>query len=344
MGVLIAKIKSYYYKELALAVIIFLLPSIILVHKLFSQEESITTFKIIDLNFISAYSDNQSLVWSILLIILPLCYSILMFFNTSRYYRFILLPLIWWLFFELFGEIIWQIKELNKQWMFCSAICSSIVVLFLLTFDIRNARSIPIRSSNNSNFRKTKFLPFMILTLATVVIYRFTPKNELVTEFFGFDISNHILVNLRFTVWISGLKFCLMAILLAWFFLEKKWWKYALLSPILITSYQIRNLFDITRDTVDEYEIFHALPLLTLIALVLIALSKNAKDEYVVKTIYKSTSFLLETKLMYKKRERVASIEKAKNQLGILKSKESSGDLETLHDLKAKLEDQLGKK
>ncbi|KPM33324.1 Hypothetical protein I595_227 [Croceitalea dokdonensis DOKDO 023] len=333
---------SNYLKQVVFAILLFFLPLILLVHKLFS-DNSVNNFTILGLNFVNKTNSDQVLVWSFLVMILPLCYLILMFYHGVTQHRIASFPIIWWLFFELFGEVFWQIREVTEEWMFYSALCSSVLIVLLFVPEFKNRRNILTKLNSTSIFEKVRFLSFMILVLLTVSFYRFIAQDILDLELLGFDLSNLIIDDLRLTVWIYGLKICLLLVLVFWFFSVNKWWKYALLSPILITIFQIRNLLNPNQDVFDEYEIIEALPLLTFLALLLIVLSKTAKDKYIFRAIFDQTVMLIERKAQRKNQKEMQRIEKAKEELHHLKRTGKETDLKKLMDLKKKLEVQLHK-
>ncbi len=129
----------------------------------------------------------------------------------------------------------------------------------------------------------------------------------------------------------------------AWFLLEKNWWKYALLSPILITIYQLHTILFTNSEDIDVYEIIQALPLLGIVLIILLALSKNAKDVYLFKAIYQKSYSKLERVVKKRHHQKLQDLEEAKQELADYQSNTSKGKLEDLQGLKERLEKALRK-
>lgn len=74
-------------------------------------------------------------------------------------------------------------------------------------------------------------------------------------------------------LWFTMLKVTSFLALTIWFLTTRYWWKYFLLIPIIIVSYQIFGIFDVNEIFINEKEIWQALPILLPLMLFLIFLS-----------------------------------------------------------------------
>ena len=101
-------------------------------------------------------------------------------------------------------------------------------------------------------------------------------------------------------LWFTMLKITSFLALTIWFLTSRYWWKYFLLIPIIIVSYQIIGTFNVNVRFINENEIMQALPLLLPVMLFLIFLSikinnftkvEKLKNKIKVKT-FKVISFL----------------------------------------------------
>lgn len=79
--------------------------------------------------------------------------------------------------------------------------------------------------------------------------------------------------NLQMMLWFLSNKLLVFICLCIWFFTNKNWWKYAILIPLTVVLYQIDESFNIHSSSIDEHEIFRALPVIIPILVFIIWLS-----------------------------------------------------------------------
>jgi len=195
-----------------------------------------------------------------------------------------------------------------------------------------------------NSFAKNE-LVYSILLLTTLLfsfLHEIVPLNEnKIINFSLFEIDAHGFETIELLLWAISLKTVILIPMILWFLTEKKWWKYALLSPILLTIYQLRNILFVDSEYFDEFEILQALPLLGLVLIVLLALSKNAKEQYLFQAIYQKTYARFEQKALAKHRKKEEALAQAKAKLKALKTDPNKKDLAELLELKRQLEQKL---
>ncbi len=340
-----AKFKDNYLKELLLATILFCLPLLISIHALFS-EDSVTNFTLFGLKFENAHGSDMGLVWCLLLIAIPLIFTILFFSNTSSALKPFLLLLIWWLTYEFLCEFINQIENIQSQRRLTSGILATILVFnlsnFRLSFCLYKEKNPFIKFRRREGF----FLFAVIMTFLLFLLYRFVGTTIQELDLVFLKISNFGFSNVSVFIWVMGYKLGLSFIVFMWYLMERKWWKYALLSPILLTFYQMKTILSGSSDldVLDEHEIFESSPFLLLVALVLIALSKNAKDQYVAQLVYQKTSSRIERLLEQRNQEHVNAISDTKRRLTDLKEQKTTVAINDLMEIKKQLEHELGER
>ncbi|MEM8509703.1 MAG: hypothetical protein AAF717_17860 [Bacteroidota bacterium] len=138
------------------------------------------------------------------------------------------------------------------------------------------------------------------------------------------------------------LKVFIVIPLLFFFFETKKWWKYALLIPIVLTIFQIKTALDPNLVHLDSNEMFEAAPFLVLVLLVLLLLSNTAYYQSKMKQLYQGTYDRLELVIQKRFRQRELFLTKSKDKWEALQKKQDLEEEELLQ-LKQHLEQELQK-
>lgn len=138
-------------------------------------------------------------------------------------------------------------------------------------------------------------------------------------------------------------KIVILTSLLVWYLIEKRWWRYALISPLIIYSYQIINVLDARQRVTDEYEIWESFPVLVLIALFLAALSKSACLIHRANAIYKKAKLRIEHTVSERHKPETDYIQKIKNDLKDIPKQDPSTEMAYLLKLQKDLEKRLEK-
>lgn len=99
------------------------------------------------------------------------------------------------------------------------------------------------------------FTPFLIQS------YKFIPENVKEYEVLWFTLDSQGFVDVHTFYWFVCLKLGSLLPMVIWFFTSKNWWRYAILSPIVLIFYQLLEGIAPQKIT-DEISFFQALPII----------------------------------------------------------------------------------
>lgn len=137
-------------------------------------------------------------------------------------------------------------------------------------------------------------------------------------------------------MWYLSLKMLVICPLVYWFLTEKRWFRYALLSPIVIFSMQLFNAVTNSEMPIDEIEIFQTLYFTVPLFIVLLLLAKAFDNQEKIK-VWMNNQYELFEQSIREKFDRKDTV--IKNSREKLKNKDLG--LDNLKTLKAKLESEL---
>ena len=337
-----AKLNNPFVREVLLAVVLFCLPFLLWVHVLF-KDDSYSVIAFLGIVYNHEYPADQAFVWVVLSHLLAITYLLLFYYHDRGYCKHFVPFLLFLLIRFLISDLISGFNYLSENETFLfSIIFTSGLFLFLWHVDFL---IFPKKSLIKQYLSNKKEILYSFLLLGNVILFfllLFVPSiNETPINFGLFKIYAFGFPTVFLFLWFISLKLVILTPLSIWFLKEKKWWKYALISPILITVYQIRTVFVSKTEVLDEYEIFQAFPLLGLVLIVLLALSKNAQEQYLFQAIYQKTYARFELKQLVKQQKRQEEIEQSKAKLEALKMEPNNKDMEELLELKRQLEEKL---
>jgi hypothetical protein len=188
---------------------------------------------------------------------------------------------------------------------------------------------------------KNQSLTVISLFLLLPVIFNlhhFIPEG--ITEFHigSFRISNHGFKSVDIFLWL--LKVTYLLGLSIWFVTSSNWWKYAILSPIILTAYQLWEMCQDVR-YIDAWGNLRALPFILLVVGILIFISGYVKYEYKVSDLRESLQKEMDELLQSKANlQQFEGLKKRIAQLKIMLQAESplaEKHLETLQQIREEL-------
>ncbi|MGB5229134.1 MAG: hypothetical protein WBN55_12785 [Eudoraea sp.] len=111
------------------------------------------------------------------------------------------------------------------------------------------------------------------------------PKNKQILDFGIIQLSNNGFLNVRTFVWFLLQKLIILIPLVLWFITCQQWWKYAILSPIILYSYQF---WEATQDVslLDAAGNIKAFPAIFCVVLLLFLISKAIKYRVEILIMY----------------------------------------------------------
>ncbi|MEM1336463.1 MAG: hypothetical protein AAGF96_01875 [Bacteroidota bacterium] len=168
------------------------------------------------------------------------------------------------------------------------------------------------------------------------------PYNLKELSIFGHIVSDHGFPNVGGFIWFLLLKVNVLMVVLLLYFNVAIWWRYALLFPILLSSFQIRTALNPDLEHVDAYEIVEAAPFLVLVLLILLLLSNTAYYQSKMKQLYQRTYDHLELVIQKRFGQRELFLTKTKGKWEVMQKKQDLEEEELLQ-LKQHLEQELQK-
>ncbi|WP_343486388.1 hypothetical protein [Allomuricauda sp. d1] len=328
--------RDRFLKELSLGVLIFFSPFLVQFHLLFSETD--TTFNLYSWEYSHGYDSNLAYAWMVLLHIIPTLLIVVYYFHTIKIHRYAILVCLYWLSYDFLK----QGTNLENHWLI------PLVILLIPLFSFKNKTSNffnNFKIARDSGLRNTFFCLLLVLSPIIGTISSNISFEMKSVDFHLFELGNFGFPNFATFLWYLALKLLVLTPMVVFFLSEKKWWRYALLSPILVTMYQLRTGLKPEIDVIDEHEIFEAMPLLLGILLILLFLAKPAYYQNKLKTIYQKNHTRAEELLSKKYGNKSGEFENLKNRfLSFKEDRDKNAILEEeLLSLKSQLENELQK-
>ncbi|NJB36630.1 hypothetical protein [Croceivirga sp. JEA036] len=134
-------------------------------------------------------------------------------------------------------------------------------------------------------------------------------------------------------------KLAILLTYLFWFLTEKKWWRYAILSPILLLANQSFNILFTETNAVDEIELYQSSPFLLTLLIALLLLAQAADHQERIKAFLRLQYQHIEHAVEQRFGRQQQNIEAKKQRLATKKDLSK----EELAALKKELEQELKK-
>ncbi len=215
---------------------------------------------------------------------------------------------------------------------------------FRLTDIISNSISL-----REHTLKRGLFFFFMVIFLLLPPLffsYHLIPENMQDYNNEWIHIGSHGYPDIHTFVWFINLKLCVLIPLCIWFITSEDWWKYAMLSPIIVFTYQLWEAVQDT-DLADEISFGKAIPWVLLLVGLLFYISNKIKDQSKILDIYEEISNEIE-QLVMQLEGADNSNNKIKNHFVIIKNNISESKarehLDQLIQLKIELEREHNKK
>jgi hypothetical protein len=321
------------FKQVWLSVLIFLLPLASYLHLFFIDSTNLNNL-LKSLDFLDAfalyYDYSWSLIYSILVWLAYLILMIICFKTLSNKYLklFFLFPIYAasrkLLFYSLPLESVFG----KPYYAFVSVSIGAIFGMYL--YNLAKKTSLQLSSINSL------FVVLLILSAFANDFWKLFPSNEESIKFLFFEIKSTGFGDIQNKLYHIFQRSSFIIPLLIWYFYEKKWYKVAILSPIIIYSAQLYNILILDTSELDEIEVFQTLHFIIPLLLVLLLLAKANDNQHIIKYWLANQYNVVETKLKEKYLERDNKILKSRKKIKAKKSK-----LTELEQLKIDLELEL---
>ena len=198
--------------------------------------------------------------------------------------------------------------------------------------------------NSKAQYLKKKLLLDLLICLVLMAMpfayytFKLIPKGVQEYALFGIVLGTKGFADVNVYVWYVSLKICILIPLCIWFVTSNQWWRYAILSPIILFAYQLWGAYQNETLEVDNYEYIKALPVILLLVVVLLVISKGIKYQAKTADIYETLTVEIDQLSSQMSTEKVADI---KVKYDLEKSKPTEY-LDNLIRLKKDLENELG--
>jgi len=334
-----------FWKEIGLVILIIVTSILPYFSNFFSEVRSTINFLGFEISS-PYYANSQSLFLGISNRILIMVFPLILFTVSNRRYKYAVLFLLYWNTYKMFWIFV-SSEFILKHTLLFQSVAMALTLLLLVKIR-RIGRKIVMIFEWGIGGAKTSISDFLIalLILAVTLTQRLLfdlPFRDDKLRFMGFEISNHGFQNIRTFLWVLNYKVSLLTVILVCYFTQKQWWRYALLFPILLFIYEIRNVLNPDIDFMFEHELFEAFPLLMGVLLLLIFLSRAAYFQSKAAAIYQSTYQKIEAavknRMVGNEKRMVADSEEKFNEL----KNGNAQSLKELEELKRTLSNALRK-
>lgn len=105
-------------------------------------------------------------------------------------------------------------------------------------------------------------------------VFLFIPRGQQEIDLLILNIGNSGFLDVRTNIWYFSLKFVFLAAMSIWFLSCSRWWRYAIFSPIVMSTYQLWEAFYPGATEVDELSYMKALPLILGVTVLLLLISR----------------------------------------------------------------------
>ncbi|NNF76007.1 MAG: hypothetical protein HKN00_12525 [Flavobacteriaceae bacterium] len=112
----------------------------------------------------------------------------------------------------------------------------------------------------------------LLITPFIIYFYKLFPETNVV-HITNWVFEINVSLDLRFLAWVFLTKLSTLILLLTWYYTTSRWWRLAILVPIIIEIFKILNLLNMNIDFIDDKEYVNSLPLTFPIILALIYLA-----------------------------------------------------------------------
>lgn len=290
------KRKESFGNSLAWVFVILLLTFMPRLH-LYASDE-LTSFRIFGYVYEHGFLDNQAFFWFVLLNLQILQFLLLIFYHCKLSKYLVLFPL-YWIINEFFWSILYSDFVKSNTLLLELTYMGIAITISYLTSRFKQSKINIEHQESEGKFNINLGYTAAIIWMMLIFFIRWCqslPDNTEHLDIIGFGISAHGFGDVRSFLIILSSKLMLFSILLFLYLSVKKWWRYALLFPLLMTTFQIKSVLREDFLIVDEYEIFEALPLLLGVLTIILFLARPAYYQSQLQRLYHKIALGMERK------------------------------------------------
>lgn len=134
------------------------------------------------------------------------------------------------------------------------------------------------------------FLGLLLILPLLYFLYKLVPDEITTYQIGSITIHDHGFSDVRALFYYVNFKILVLCLLSIWFITCKYWWRYAILSGIILYTYQLWEGLQIDVVHIDEAEYLYSMPYISILILVLFFLSKIAGYQLKILDLYENVS------------------------------------------------------
>lgn len=169
--------------------------------------------------------------------------------------------------------------------------------------------------------------------------WKYLPEGTGYYDLYFFQFGSYGFKDANGAFYYLFVKICFLIPILIFYFRTRDWIRYTFLSAVILYIYQIINLFGEDSGVVDEIEVVQSAPVLTLLAIFLVAIAQIVEHQSRVALFLETKYSKIKEAVGKRNLERQKFIEEYKKELH-----DSLNNLKGLKELKSKLEQELNSK
>ena len=169
------------------------------------------------------------------------------------------------------------------------------------------------------------FIPIFLVLPFLFFSFHLIPEDVHIYDNNWIQIGNYGFSNMKTFIWYLSLKLCILIPICLWFVLSNDWWKYAILSPIVVFSFQLWEAVQNTEIT-DKVSYSKAAPWVLIILTFLLFVSNKVKHQSKILDIHEEISKDVEELLL--KLDNTSGMHKSQEILEYLKKKDNKEENE----------------
>ena len=140
----------------------------------------------------------------------------------------------------------------------------------------QDATAVPVQDNRPYRFREVVIIVLLLIAPMFWMLHVFIPQETKALDLGLFTLGTYGFGNVSFLVFFAGFKLFLLVLMLIWYFSSRDWWRYAILSPILLYTYQFWETFQ-DWDNLVALKNLQVFPAVAAVVLYLVLISKAVK-------------------------------------------------------------------
>lgn len=184
-------------------------------------------------------------------------------------------------------------------------------------------------SLNNTNLKNRRKIDYIIIAIFLVLpflffLFHFIPKGVQSYCNNWIKIGSYGFPDMYTFIWFINLKLCILIPLCIWFVLSTNWWKLAILSPIIVYTYQLWEALQ-SKNLADQVSFIKAAPFVLIVVILLLFISNRVRYQSKILDIHEELTNEIEELFNQLNIEKSNAI-KLKYNFGSFRNKTDSND------------------